>query len=346
MTLRPRAKGEQRRVAGESARFGTPPLSRISDEGLEGGGSTGERTRDIRQGIGDSQLDDAGRRAITISTILAGSGVRMKAMTSTEERVGPTPQEEKDMSPEEEQQSSIADDLVRRSALHAFIPESPGGTSTETIGIPASCDVSPAQESVLFQGEQPRMHSLEELMEELKEEPRVGSVDQQKENIEDLSSVIITTATSEEPRKIDHDQMHDLDDIHGLLDEINSITLDDPKDDYLLESGGDQGGYPTGSSWGHTPHTTLWNSSDMDAITGFVIDSEDLASLLSSRSDGWLGRDSYNKEELAHSLWTGEYDHESSPNVDADPPKGSVYDPVSEGEATAITEVIAGSDVK
>ena len=91
-------------------------------------------------------------------------------MASTEERVGPTPQEKKDMSPEEEQQSSIADDLVRRSALYAFILESPGGTSTETIGIPASCDVSPAQESVLFQGEQPRMHSLEELMEELKEE--------------------------------------------------------------------------------------------------------------------------------------------------------------------------------
>ena len=61
----------------------------------------------------------------------------MKAMTSTEERVGPTPQEEKDMSPEEEQQSSIADDLVRRNALHAFIPEPPGGTSTETIDTPA-----------------------------------------------------------------------------------------------------------------------------------------------------------------------------------------------------------------
>ena len=98
------------------------------------------------------------------------------------------------------------------------------------------------------------MHSLEELMEELKEEPRVGSVDQQKENIEDLSSVIITTATSEEPRKIDsgpdldHNQMHDLDDIHGLLDEINSITLDDPKGDYLLEPGGNLDGYLTDST--------------------------------------------------------------------------------------------------
>ena len=35
------------------------------------------------------------------------------------------------------------------------------------------------------------------------EEPRVGSVDQQKENIEDLSSVIITSNTSEELREID-----------------------------------------------------------------------------------------------------------------------------------------------
>ena len=91
----------------------------------------------------------------------------------------------------------------------------------------------------------------------------------------------------------------------------NSIPLDDPKNDYLLESGGDQGSYPTGSSWGHT--RSLWNSSDMGAITNLVIDSEDLASLLSSCSDGGLGRGSYNKEELAHSLWTGEYDHESSP---------------------------------
>ena len=190
--------------------------------------------------------------------------------------------------------------------------------------------------------------------------------------------------------------------MQDLLGEINSITLDHDKGNYLPEPGGDQGSCPTGSSLGHTPHTTLWNSSDMGAITGFVIDSEDLASLLSSCSDGGLGRGSYNKEELAHSPWTGEYDHESSPglftspkpsyleeappdvplleeslpplskgepcapthtpddnsnienfnyhynivpgmnndddvdegNVDADPPKGSVYDPISEGEAT------------
>ena len=85
MTLRPRAKGEPRSVAGESTPLDAPPLPRISDGGVEGEGSTGERTRDIRQGIGDSQLNDAGHRAITISTILAGSGVKMKAMASTEE---------------------------------------------------------------------------------------------------------------------------------------------------------------------------------------------------------------------------------------------------------------------
>ena len=56
-------------------------------------------------------------------------------------------------------------------------PEPPGGTSAETIGIPASCDVSPAQ---------------------------------------------------------------DLDDIHGLLDEMNSITIDDAKGIYSPEHGGDQ----------------------------------------------------------------------------------------------------------
>ena len=161
MTLRPCAKGEhQRRVAGEPDCLGTFPLfPRISDGGK---GSTVERTRDIRQGIGDSQLNDAGRRAITISTILAGSGVKMKAVT-------------------------------------------------------ASSDVPFAQEQLCTSG-------LEELMEELTEELRVGSVGQQKENIVDLSSVIITATTSE-LREIDTgpdldlgalDQMHDLDDFNGL----------------------------------------------------------------------------------------------------------------------------------
>ena len=138
------------------------------------------------------------------------------------------------MSPEEEQQSSIADDLVRRSALHAFILESPGGTSTETIGIPASCDVSPAQ---------------------------------------------------------------DLDDIHGLLDEINSITIDDAKGIYSPEHGGDQSSYLTGSSWGYVPNITMWNSVGTGAITGFVIDYEDVANLLPPWSDGRLTRGSYSKEE-------------------------------------------------
>ena len=61
--------------------------------------------------------------------------------------------------------------------------------------VTASSDVPFAQEQLCTSG-------LEELMEELTEEPRVGSVGQQKENIVDLSSVIITTTTSEELREI------------------------------------------------------------------------------------------------------------------------------------------------
>ena len=291
MTLRPCAMGELRRAAGAPTPLDTPPLPRISDGGEEGEGSAVERTRDIRQGIGDSQLNDAGRRAITISTILAGNGVKVKA-TASGERVGPSPQEEKEMSPEEEQQCSIVDDLVRRSALHALIPEPPGGTSTEAIGIPASCDASPAQGSVLSQGEKPRMHSLEELMEKLLEEPRVGSVDQQKENIEDLSSVIITT-TSEELREIDTgpdldlgalDQMHDLDDFNGIMDEINLTTIDDAEGINFPESGRDQSSYLPDSSWGPIFGTTMWNNIAMGTITDFVVGHENLAGLLPTRS--------------------------------------------------------------
>ena len=299
MTLRPCAMGELRRAAGAPTPLDTPPLPRISDGGEEGEGSAVERTRDIRQGIGDSQLNDAGRRAITISTILAGNGVKVKA-TASGERVGPSPQEEKEMSPEEEQQCSIVDDLVRRSALHALIPEPPGGTSTEAIGIPASCDASPAQGSVLSQGEKPRMHSLEELTEKLLEEPRVGSVDQQKENIEDLSSVIITT-TSEELREIDTgpdldlgalDQMHDLNDFNGIMDDINLTTIDDAEGINFPESGRDQSSYLPDSSWGPIFGTTMWNNIAMGTITDFVVGHENLAGLLPTRSGRGLGRGS------------------------------------------------------
>ena len=89
--------------------------------------------------------------------------------------------------------------------------------------------------------------------------------------------------------------MHDLDDIHGLLDEINSITLDDPKDDYLLEPGDDLDGHLTDSTWGYVPHVTLRDSADKGA--GFVIDFENLTSLLPSCSDGGLTRGSYSEEE-------------------------------------------------
>ena len=100
-------------------------------------------------------------------------------------------------------------------------------------------------------------YSLEELMEELTEEPRVGSVGQQKENIVDLSSVIITTTTSEEPREInsgpdfDHDQRRDFDDIHALLDAISLTTIDDAKGINSSEPGRDQSRHPPGSRRGH-----------------------------------------------------------------------------------------------
>ena len=124
-------------------------------------------------------------------------------------------------------------------------------------------------------------------------------------------------------------------DYDDILGEIDSITRDDAKGNYFHEPGGDEGSYLTGSSWGHAPNITnitMWTSFDMGAITDFVIDSEDLASLLSSCSDGGLGRGSYNKEELAHSLWTGEYDHESSPGVIGDRQGERVHNINSKGE--------------
>ena len=168
------------------------------------------------------------------------------------------------------------------------------------------------------------MHSLEELMEKLLEEPRVGSVDQQKENIEDLSSVIITTTTSEEPREInsgpdfDHDQMRDFDDIHALLDEINSITLNgaNRNGNCPHDPGGDLDSDLAESSWGHDPHINPWGSLDKSAISGFVIDPENL--------DTDVGE--------------GE--------VDEDPPTRSEYDQTNKGESITIMEVIAGTDVK
>ena len=97
------------------------------------------------------------------------------------------------------------------------------------------------------------MHSLEELMEELKEEPRVGTVDQQKENIEDLSSDFITSGPD-----LGHDQMHDFDDIHALLDEINSITLNgaNRNGNCPHDPGGDLDS-DLAETRGHDPHINL-----------------------------------------------------------------------------------------
>ena len=135
-------------------------------------------------------------------------------------------------------------------------------------------------------------YSLEELMEELTEEPRVGSVGQQKENIVDLSSVIITATTSE-LREIDTgpdldlgalDQMHDLDDFNGIMDEINLTTIDDAEGINFPESGRDQSSYLPDSSWGPIFGTTMWNNIAMGTITDFVVGHENLAGLLPTRS--------------------------------------------------------------
>ena len=275
MTLRPCAKGEQqRRVAGEPDCLGTFPLfPRISDGGE---GSTVERTRDIRQGIGDSQLNDAGRRAITISTILAGSGVKMKVTDASSDAL-------------------------------TF-----------------------AQEPVLFQKEQPRASSQGELKEELKEKPRADSVDQLKKHIT-LSSDFIT-ATASELREIDsgpnlgHDQIHDFDDIHALLNAISLTTIDDAKGVNSSEPGRDQSSYLPGSSWGHAPNITnitMWTSFDKKATTGLVIGYEDVANLLSSCSDGGLTCGNYDKEVLTHLLWMGKVERKTNPGVIGDGPEAT-----------------------
>ena len=156
-------------------------------------------------------------------------------------------------------------------------------------------------------------YSQEELMEELMEEPRVGSVDQQKENVEDLSSDFITSGPD-----LGHGQMHDFDDIHALPDEINSITLNgaNRNGNCPHDPGGDLDSDLAESSWGHDPHINPWGSLDKSAISGFVIDPENL--------DTDVGE--------------GE--------VDEDPPTRSEYDQTNKGESITIMEVIAGTDVK
>ena len=158
---------------------------------------------------------------------------------------------------------------IRKNALRALILEPPGEKSTKTIGVPASSDVSSAQELVLSQEEQPRTSNQEELKDELKEElttgPHADSTIQLKEHVADLSSDNVITTTASDKELHASEPKPGLDEMQELLSEINSITLDS----YLLESGGDQG--------------------------------------------------SYNKEELAHSPWTGEYDHESSPGLFTSP---------------------------
>ena len=122
-----------------------------------------------------------------------------------------------------------------------------------------------------------------ELKEELKEELTT-----------DLSSGIISTTASEGELRAsdsgsDPDEVQDLDEMPYLLDEINPITLDDPKGTYFPEPGGDEGSYFAGSNWGLTPDIAMRDGLDKDAVTSVVTDSADLAGLLPTRPGGGLG---------------------------------------------------------
>ena len=132
---------------------------------------------------------------------------------------------------------------IRKNALRALILEPPGEKSTKTIGVPASSDVSSAQELVLSQEEQPRTSNQEELKDELKEElttgPHADSTIQLKEHVADLSSDNVITTTASDKELHASEPKPGLDEMQELLSEINSITLDCDKDSYLLESGGD-----------------------------------------------------------------------------------------------------------
>ena len=88
------------------------------------------------------------------------------------------------------------------------------------------------------------------------------------------------------------DQMHDLDDFNGIMDEINLTTIDDAEGINFSEPGRDQSSYLPDSSWGPFFGTTMWNNIAMGTITDFVVGHENLAGLLPTRSGRGLGRGS------------------------------------------------------
>ena len=318
LTLRPCAKGElydigpyvgaagESRVSHESC--DAPSPSRVQSTIVEGGVEGDPVTREIEQGIdirkSTGRLDDDDHRgAITIKSALKTEG-----LASPEEPF------------KEERQVRLADDLDSGQEPPSS-REEPAMCGLLTMRAPLAAEQPFTVDD--YNALDNNDYSLEELMEELMEEPRVGSVDQQKENIEDLSSDFIT-ATASELREIDsgpdlgHDQMHDFDDIHALLDEINSITLNgaNRNGNCPHDPGGDLDSDLAESSRGHDPHIHPWGSLDKSAISGFVIDPENL--------DTDVGE--------------GE--------VDEDPPTRSKYDQTDKGESITIMEVIAGTDVK
>ena len=287
LTLRPCAKGElydigpyvgtagESRVSHESC--DAPSPSRVQSTIVEGGVEGDPVTREIEQGIdirkSTGRLDDDDHRgAITIKSALKTEG-----LASPEEPF------------KEERQVRLADDLDSGQEPPSS-REEPAMCGLLTMRAPLAAEQPFTVDD--YNALDNNDYSLEELMEELTEEPRVGSVGQQKENIVDLSSVIITATTSE-LREIDTgpdldlgalDQMHDLDDFNGIMDEINLTTIDDAEGINFPEPGRDQSSYLPDSSWGPIFGTTMWNNIAMGTITDFVVGHENLAGLLPTRS--------------------------------------------------------------
>ena len=186
---------------------------------------------------------------------------------------------------------------IRRSALRAVTPESPGVMPKEENIAPASSDVLPfTHEPVPFQEEQLCTSSPEELKEELTteelmteelttEELMTGSTIQLEEHIPLASD--IATDSEEELRA--GDSGSDDDDIQDLLGEIDLITRDDAEGTYSPEPRGDEDSYLTGPSWNLTSNTTIWDGLRKNVVTSVGTDSGDLAGLLPTRPGGGPG---------------------------------------------------------
>ena len=112
------------------------------------------------------------------------------------------------------------------------------------------------------------------IIKELRTEAR-ATEELKEELTTDLSSGIISTTASDEELRAsdsgsDSDEVQDLDETRDLPHEISSATLDCDQGNDLLEPGGNRGGHISGSSWGYTPHTTLWGGFTVSAVLSLI----------------------------------------------------------------------------